>query len=307
MIKKSNIIEIVLISILTLGLILKNYDFKTDYFLYVNLIFLNVFWLIQDRVFNIKVRKFIIIEKEIISITLWLLVMNLCKVPSTTFLFKVSLLILSFFYLVKFFNNRKLAENWFGRQEPMILFFIFLSFFFQFMHYPGSGVLKVLSFLYYIIAVIIFGFKNNIRRDNEYRYLKNIILISNMSISIMLISILFRSMYWPNSRIIFWYGLFLTFFIGYLLFLQYLKKEKKTIIISQTLKRMYKLILITVVLFSYFMVNYARLDFGNRPELIDSYIDCKFNKHFDRNAASCKKFKKLNNDLIDNKIPEIKE
>ena len=88
MIKKSNIIEITLISTLTLGLILKNYDLKTDYFLYANLIFLNIFWIIYNKVFNTKIKKSIIVEKEIISITLWAVVMNLCKVQSYIFYFK---------------------------------------------------------------------------------------------------------------------------------------------------------------------------------------------------------------------------
>ena len=307
MTNKSIITEITLISTFALGLILKNNDIETDYFLYTNLIILNIFWIIQNKLFCTKLTKSIIIEKEIISITLWAIVMNLCKVQSSSVLFTISLLILSILYLVKFIKNWKSSKNWFSRQEPLILFFIFISFFLQFMHYPGSGILRLLSFSYYIITIIILGFKNNIEKNTEHKYLKNIILISNISISIMLISILFRTMYWPNSRMIFWFGLFFTFIIGYLLFLEYKKNGKEIIIISQTIKRMYKLILITSILFSYFIVNYVRLDFGNRPELINSYIDCKFNNHFDRSSASCKKFEKLNEDLLNNKIPEKDE
>jgi len=308
MIKKSNIIEIILILTLAFELILKNFDFKTDYFLYANLIFLNIFWIIQNKIFNTKIKKSIIIEKEIISITLWAIVMNLCKVKSSYVLFQISLLILSILFLIKFIRNRKIATNWLKKQEPLVLSLIFLSFFIQYMHYQGSGILRILSFSYYIVIVIIFSISNNIKKNNtEQRLLRIMNLLSNISISIMLISILFRTMFWHNSRMIFWFSLILSFIFGYWLFIGYIKNKKEIIIISQTLKRLFITVVISIILFSYFTVNYSRLDFGNRPELINNYIECRFNKHYDRNSTSCERFEELYEDFRNGRIPEKDE
>jgi hypothetical protein len=57
------------------------------------------------------------------------------------------------------------------------------------------------------------------------------------------------------------------------------------------------------VLFAFNSYQYTRLDFGNRPMLINSYNDCFF-KNKGINCASCKEFDKLENEMINGKYPE---
>jgi len=301
MLQKSNIIEIGLLTTLFIGIFLKIYNISTDYFLLIDLLAINVFWILRSKIFNENIKGIKTIENQLISLIIWGLVLNLCEIPNSTLLFKLSFLILSVFFIIKFLIKRKTQPEWFVRHEPWILSIMFLSFFLHFMHFPGAGILKILSLSTYSIMLIILGISFIKRfKNNEYKNFRIWFFIVNASISILTISILFYTMYWSGSRNICLIGLILTLIIASILLIQIIfyvnfQQNESGIIVQQTFKRIYVLVLTTVILFSLFSYQYVRLDFGNRPMLINSFLDCryKYKNNFDENCTSCQEFKKL--------------
>lgn len=256
MITKSQITEIGLLIILFIGLILKIYDINADYFLFLNLFALNVFWFFRSKLFNEIVKPIQTTEKQLISILIWGITLNLCEISNSTLFIELSFLIIAVFFLIKFFRKRKNESDWLVKNEPLIFSILFFAFFLKYMHYPGAGLLLILSFVAYSTLLIGYGI-SIFKKNSDYKNGRSLFLLQYIALSVLMISILFYTMYWNGAGILFWNSLISTVVIGVILagnlFNKTNIKDDYTIIIRQTFKRVLTLVYTTGVLFSLFL------------------------------------------------------
>ena len=309
MIRNSEIIEISLITSLFVLCMLKIYDIYTDNLIMINMCLLNLFWFVRSKLFHEKIRLLKIVENQLISILLWAVILNLCEVRFSTLFFVFSFFILFIFYFIKFLIIRKEQKDWLIRHETWIIAIVFLSFFLKYMNYLGSGILMTLSFATYAILLIFYGIisSNGFIRP-EYKNFKFTFLLEYFSLSILILSILFHSMFWYGSRNLFWIGLFSTVIVSTGFFPKTLDLLKLNDHYSEMVKFTFKKVIIltftSIILFSFSSKQFYRLDFGNRPKLIESYVECRFKNNFDENCDACKEFFKLEKEMRDGQYPE---
>jgi len=314
MIKKSQLTEVVLMLILFFGIIMKINDFGTEYLLMIDLTVLNIFWIFRSKLFSEKNSALRIMENELISLPLWGIILNLSEIPNTPILIRMSFLILSIFYLIKFFANKANTTDWLIKFEPIVLSILSLGIFFRFMHWPAAGVLQILTMITYGCFLIIYGIKNigklNNREYKDYRILQFFIYLF---LSTLTVSILFRIMFWPWSRYIFYIGFIFTIITGLIFLIKFVGEkpnqqnqpnEEINLIIMSSFRRLFVLSFIVGILFTFTAFQYARLEFGNRTKLINSYLDCHFNHNYDNNAPSCQEFHQLVKEMQQGKYPE---
>lgn len=312
MIKKSQLTEIVLLSLLFIEIILKINNIYTDSFLILTMVILNIFWLFRSIFFKEKIKKRVTIEKTLISISLWGVILNICTIPFSSMLLVFSFLLLSIFYVIKFFINWKFYSDWFDRLEPIVLAILFFAFILRFMSWNGAQEFTVSSLAGYIILMLIYAISSTIKIESNgfKKYILPILLIYS-TLSILLLAILFRFMlwFWTVSLYIHIVGAIFSALLAIIMASMYLKQASQItkegrFFLLKTLQRFLIIVSFSIFLFSMSHYQFFRLELGNRPALINSYIDCNYKDEYKQNSSTCKEFRKLSEKVRNNTYQE---
>jgi hypothetical protein len=213
--RKFQIAEPIIILLILLLAILRLLDVKVDMLLYLSLALLEAFWIAAYFAMRKQhVRGFSgvnIIEKLLISLLMWAIVMNITLIPLSGLLSSFSLIILVIYFFVSF--TKRIIKNpnqWFVAIERLLLALIFAGFLFKFQSWSGNGLIRVLSFAMLIVIMplgIITELVKN--KDYEIRRVLTSLIPFYIGIDFMLIFLLFDCMHWPAAFIYFLPGMFL--------------------------------------------------------------------------------------------------
>lgn len=211
------------------------------------------------------------------------LAINITEHPFSPMLISFSLLLLLAYFLIKGIVKLAKKDIVVGL-ESLVISFILMGYFFRIMQYPGSGIFKVVfSTLLsqgYVILAIYFGIK----------LLKNKVTLAGitgtilfLALSVLLTSILFRTMFWPGSTQLYYVGLLVSVIVLPIYIYGLIQKKRVSPDIRNLTgfltKRAFQVILIST--FFSFIPNseYVRLQFGNRKQLIEAYCGCRLSNN----------------------------
>jgi hypothetical protein len=302
---KFRLVELVLIGFFILLTILQITESNVSTLLLVDLFLVDLFWiyaLTQTKNHQLDgFRKKNITEKLIISSLCWGIALNISKIPFSTILIDLSLLVLAVYILIsgikQWISNKK---SWFSASEKILGGIVLLGFFMRFKYYPGAGLLRVISLsalsllmLSYSIISIVGMIKNN---QTTYGIL---LLLFYWGLSACINFILFDSMFWAGSENMFIPGFVFTAIVSLIILIKWIISDNNGLVDSQKLLiyESFRRIIIygSICLLFYFLTpyQYFRFDFGNRPELINAYIKWNDSNNTDM-EMNCAKFQELN-------------
>lgn len=163
--------------------------------------------------------------------------------------------------------------------ELLIIAFVVLGFFLRIMFYPLSGEVRIISLTllvsFYIVSGILFLVKSG---EYKYRFTGIVGMLLFFCLSIHVLAILFDIMFWPGSMIYFAIAVLLSF-IFYSIF--YLKTFKRNLdsdfskIIQELNNRAIIVFCVSVFIGVATPMQFIRLSFGNRPQIVEAYYNCK--------------------------------
>lgn len=175
--------------------------------------------------------------------------------------------------------------------EWVLLFLFLIGLTMKFSLIPGGSVLiifslTILSFLYCWLS---FFFLNNIRLREVFKKsaYKGIgpkrwiyVVVSGMSVSILILGIIFKLMFWPGGEIIVCMGAILSLFIFILALLKF--GDTKERFYKKIILRFFPYVFVGGTLVFMSNVDIVKLQYRNHPLYIQAYID--YNKDLDNKA-----------------------
>ena len=198
-------------------------------------------------------------------------------------------------------------KEYLGEGLERILGTIFLlGFLLRYHHWP-IGVYfitigaQVLFFYYLYIGI------RQIKEYSKTNYKIASILV-NVGLGLLILSVNFSQYYWPGYKLLLIKGFLLSMF-GFILFI--IKKEPvKGDLISTIFNKFRIYLSISIIWVLFTPRDFAKLDFGIRPRLIDAYFECQkdWDKHgFGYSSEACQEFNRLNHIWMYGDYPEGNE
>lgn len=299
------LIELGLLGLFILLIVLQISDYSVSTFLLVDLALIDLFWLLSmilTKKQNLNgFDKKSIIEKILISILLWGIALNVSTIPFSTLLISLGLLILSIYYIINGIKNLISKKmDWLSSIERLLCGIILFGFLLRFRHYPGAGILRGLSLSLLSLLMLSYSIVAIVKmiKSNQIAF-GVILLLFYWGISASINYILYDSMFWAGSDIMFFSGFVFTAIVALVLLIKWIISDRNGLVDTQKLLifESFRRAIIygSICLFFYFITpyQYFRLDFGNRPKLINAYIKCHFDSNNEDTDRNCAEFQEL--------------
>lgn len=153
--------------------------------------------------------------------------------PGAGILMVLGFFFLSFLFLpsaiyVSYIEVSNRTKKWTYVAGFIGTFFLSLSFLFKLMHWPGTGIMLLLSILL-ICLVFLPSLIIHKLRQKEFQTPKYIFVLALLGLIIFLIGFDFKMMHWPGAGILFLAGTILLFFVAFPLYVYKTYKESVTI------------------------------------------------------------------------------
>lgn len=302
--------ELILFGLLILTLILNLQNFTwTMPILFAEFIGLIGIWIYGH--FKTKdLDKSELIERLFTVLLILGIILNVAEISFSNLIISIGLLFLTGYMAFK--GIRKvIIKDIFTGIELILLGLIFLGFLMRLRHFPGGSPIRVfsaslLSLLYLAISInfIIVSVKAN------KQTLGVVGMILYWSLSAYVNAILFDTMFWPGEMNLFYSALISSLIVLPILIIQTLKHKELSSDYSIQIKNLYKRTIILISISLFFAIatpkQFLRMDFGIRPEMINSYFDCRLNYELDNlsKEKACQEFQTLNEIWIFGYYPE---
>lgn len=280
------ILSILLLILLIYSLI--NNDWTTLF------MFIICFALIINYIYGFLKRKtfgtdayttFDLFERGLIMIFIIGVVLNVSHINNSVVFISFGLFFLFLFYLIKSIYQFRKNEVVSGI-ELLFVSLICTGFLFVIKHWPGGNILLIfnLSFLSLLYFSASFVFMHKYFKLKQYK--TGVFgMIAFWSLSLFVYSILYHKLYWPGAILFFWSGLIISF-TG-ISFFTYFTFNLSEIINKQKLEfnNLYKRLLIISGISIFLVVatpqQIIRLEYGNRPHIIEASYNYIFSYDLD--------------------------